>query len=129
MTKEERLRVYNKYNGRCAYCGKAIEYKDMQVDHILSKYRGRWCDKLAKEEIDCMDNYNPACRMCNIRKGTLTIEQFRDEIYAQAEREMKRFQARMSEAYGLIAYYPNHEVEFYFERRNKNMSTIKKVKL
>ncbi len=34
MTKAKRFQVYNKYGGRCAYCGKKIEYKDMQVDHI-----------------------------------------------------------------------------------------------
>lgn len=39
MTKEERLKVYNKYGGRCAYCGREIEYKDMQVDHIVPKQR------------------------------------------------------------------------------------------
>ena len=117
MKKEQRLQVYRKYDGHCAYCGLAIKYEEMQVDHIHSKYRGRWCDKSTKEELDCLENYNPACRMCNFRKGVLTIEQFRDEIYAQADREMKRFQARMSEAYGLIAYYPNYDVKFYFEKQ------------
>lgn len=34
MTKAERFQVYNKYGGHCAYCGKKIGYKDMQVDHI-----------------------------------------------------------------------------------------------
>jgi len=34
MTKKQRIKVYEKYNGHCAYCGKKIEYKDMQVDHI-----------------------------------------------------------------------------------------------
>jgi 5-methylcytosine-specific restriction endonuclease McrA len=113
MKKEQRLQVYRKYDGHCAYCGKAIKYEEMQVDHIVPKYRS----KNFANELDRMGNYNPACRMCNFRKGTLTIEQFRDEIYAQADREMKRFQARMSEAYGLIAYYPNYDVEFYFEKQ------------
>ena len=122
MKKEQRLQVYRKYDGHCAYCGLAIKYEEMQVDHIHSKYRGR-CDKSTKEELDCLDNYNPACRMCNFRKGVLTIEQFRDEIYAQADREMKRFQARMSEAYGLIAYYPNYDVKFISRNENVNIRT------
>ena len=35
MTKKLRIRVYEKYNGHCAYCGRAIQYKVMQVDHIV----------------------------------------------------------------------------------------------
>ena len=45
MNKETRLKVYLMYDGHCAYCGKDIEYKDMQVDHIVPKNRGmysRW---------------------------------------------------------------------------------------
>lgn len=31
-----REKVYQKYNGHCAYCGCELQYKDMQVDHIES---------------------------------------------------------------------------------------------
>lgn len=34
MNKELREQIYHKYDGRCAYCGREIEYKDMQVDHL-----------------------------------------------------------------------------------------------
>ena len=37
ISKETRHKVYAKYNGRCAYCGRWIEYKDMQVDHFIPK--------------------------------------------------------------------------------------------
>lgn len=37
MKKETRLKVYRMYDGHCAYCGRTIEYKDMQVDHIVPK--------------------------------------------------------------------------------------------
>ena len=39
ISKKTREIVYNKYNGHCAYCGCEIEMKDMQVDHIVPKYR------------------------------------------------------------------------------------------
>lgn len=29
MKKEVRIKVYNKYDGYCAYCGKAIKYDEM----------------------------------------------------------------------------------------------------
>ena len=38
--KIDRQKVYDKYNGHCAYCGKPITIKDNQVDHILPKRNG-----------------------------------------------------------------------------------------
>ena len=52
----DRQKVYEKYNGHCAYCGKAIAIRDMQVDHILPKRNGG---------TDDIDNLNPSCRLCN----------------------------------------------------------------
>ena len=107
--KKLRELVYQKYDGHCAYCGRKLEMKDMQVDHIISRY---------KNGTDDLENFNPACRMCNFRKGVYTIEQFRGEIARQAETAMKTFANRMSAAYGLINYTP-HNVEFYFEKQRK----------
>lgn len=107
--KQLRKMVYAKYDGHCAYCGRKIEMKDMQVDHIISRYNGG---------SDDLKNLNPACRMCNFRKQTYTIEQFRDEIQRQAQTAMKTFGNRMSSVYGLIQYTP-HKIEFYFEKKGK----------
>ena len=35
-----RTKVYQKYSGHCAYCGKNIEITEMQVDHMKSKKHG-----------------------------------------------------------------------------------------
>lgn len=35
LTKDERMAIYKKTNGHCAYCGCELEYKDMQVDHVI----------------------------------------------------------------------------------------------
>lgn len=118
MTKEQRLRIYAKFGGRCAYCGRLIEYKDMQVDHISAKYP-MVCDGADKAAVNAAENLNPSCRMCNFRKGTLGIEEFRAEIRLQAEREMQRFQARMSAAYGLIEYREDKKIKFYFETQQQ----------
>jgi 5-methylcytosine-specific restriction endonuclease McrA len=37
--KINREEVYNKCSGHCAYCGKEITIKQMQVDHIKPLYR------------------------------------------------------------------------------------------
>jgi len=102
----DRQAIKNKYNGLCAYCG--IELSDrFHVDHIRSKRTG------GKDEVD---NYNPSCPSCNIRKGTATIELFRSELKRdlfQLNRDSAKF--RLAVRYGLIAL-SSDEVIFYFEK-------------
>ena len=37
LSKTKKTQVYAKFDGHCAYCGVKIQYRDMQVDHIISK--------------------------------------------------------------------------------------------
>lgn len=46
LTKDERMAVYEKTNGHCAYCGCELEYKDMQVDHVSLSMAGRSREKI-----------------------------------------------------------------------------------
>lgn len=118
MKKSERIQVYQKFDGHCAYCGKELEYKDMQVDHIKPLQRGHVYNK-KNRGLDEMDNYNPSCRACNFRKRTLTIEQFRQELKRQCTGIIQRsFQVRQSMDYGLLEYH-DKPIIFYFERFNK----------
>lgn len=71
LTKEERLTVYDKCHGYCAYCGNPLEYKDMQVDHVTPLYNGG---------ADGLSNMLPACRSCNHYKSTLSLDKFRRMI-------------------------------------------------
>lgn len=147
ISKKVRRLVYAKYGGHCAYCGKKLEMKDMQVDHLVPILRGdsdeyiqshnAGYDKYVREHKelhlpiqsyedykivrgkDDISNYMPACRQCNFRKGTSDLETFRQEIRRQAEGVMKTFQGRMSEAYGLIEFH-DKPVVFYFERVSDN---------
>lgn len=41
ISKSTRLKVYEKYNGHCAYCGCELALKEMQVHNIQSVY---WYD-------------------------------------------------------------------------------------
>jgi len=41
-----RRRVYEKYGGRCAYCGQPIAYRDMQVEHLVPLAKGGASDKI-----------------------------------------------------------------------------------
>lgn len=109
IPKAVRKQVYEKYDGHCAYCGRPVAYKDMQVDHIKAKYAGG---------ADELDNYNPACRMCNFYKGTMDIDHFRDQLKLVRDRLHKVYIYRLSLAYGLIKEKDN-DIEFYFEKCNK----------
>ena len=89
MTKKQREAVYSKYNGHCAYCGREIEYKDMQVDHLIPQRRatakaGR--GRLPVEEIEPEENYMPSCRSCNHYKRAHSLETFRRYISYQYKR-------------------------------------------
>lgn len=53
LSKEDRMKVYQKCGGRCAYCGCEIEYKDMQIDHVKPLRIGG---------ADEINNMLPACR-------------------------------------------------------------------
>ena len=116
MKKTDRLKIYNKYGGHCAYCGKPIEYKDMQVDHKVPIYRGYGTLVGVERGTDDFSNLMPSCRSCNFRKGTLSVEEFRRELTKQFERIVKNsFQVRQSVDYGLLLLNP-HDIEFYFEK-------------
>ena len=66
MKKKDRIKVWEKYNHHCAYCGREIKLEDMQIDHFFPKNRGnysRWSDKEGKYIVshgeDSMENYMP----------------------------------------------------------------------
>ena len=110
ISKSTRLKVYEKYNGHCAYCGCELALKEMQVDHIQSVY---WYDGA-----NDIENYNPACRMCNFYKSTKTVEDFKKALGKLLSGLEKVFIFRLAIKYGLIKETDN-SVVFYFEKKNK----------
>ena len=114
--KIDRQKVYEKYNGRCAYCGRKIEYKDMQVDHIIPKVK---YSPLEEIDVDDISNLNPSCRICNHYKRASNLESFREmiaKIPCKLERDSYIY--RIGEAYG---FYDGNQrnVSFYFEQLEK----------
>ena len=107
LTKAQRLRVYNMYGGRCAYCGRHIRYEDMQVDHMVPLDNGG---------ADNEGNYAPACRMCNHYKSTYTVEKLREQLGMLQERLRKDYIYRLALQYGLIREAEN-KVTFFFEKK------------
>ena len=106
MDAETRLKVWEKYNCKCAYCGEDLEYKKMQVDHIEAKHKG------GRDEIN---NYNPSCRACNFYKSTFSIDQFKQQLATITERIKKPFIVRLAIKYGIISFKP-FDGKFYYEK-------------
>ena len=105
ISKEIREKVYQKYDGHCAYCGKEIRIDEMQVDHIVSKQFGGQ---------DKLDNYNPSCRACNFYKSVNSLEVFRGMLKSLHTRIKQSFIVRLGIEYGIVTIKPFDGV-FYYE--------------
>ena len=119
ISKSKRKLVYDKYNGRCAYCGCELKLSEMQVDHIVPKFRNNemWHqNEIGSDEIS---NLNPSCRMCNYYKGMGSIENFRENLKDTLMRNVRRpFDFRLAERYGMIEV-TEWDGKFYFEKVEK----------
>jgi len=62
--------VFNKYNGKCAYCGVELP-KGWNIDHITPKVYGGTND---------LDNLNPSCKDCNNYKCHTDLEGYRNQL-------------------------------------------------
>ena len=83
LPKSVRIAVYQKCNGHCAYCGCDLQYKDMQVDHVIPL--NGWNE----QGTDTVDNMLPACRSCNHYKSRSTLEGFRKMVEAMPDTLMR----------------------------------------
>lgn len=131
--KQERELLYNKYNGRCAYCGDPLK-KGWHVDEIepikryteripdgkgsfLRNSKGNYKLKYLMENPEKLhiDNQNPSCPSCNIQKNSYTLEQFRENIknFVNSLNQYST-QYKFAKKYGLIEE-TGIEVKFYFE--------------
>ena len=118
ISKAMRQRVFDKYNGHCAYCGCELEITDMQVDHlqpIASDFYWHPRHRVSQEEIEGLNNLMPSCRQCNFYKGIYHIDTFRRELKTLMERVRKPFIFRLAEKYRMVEE-KKWDGKFYFER-------------
>ena len=109
LSKDMRAQVYAMYGGHCAYCGREIDIKEMQVDHVQAVYLS------GKDELE---NYRPACRQCNFYKSTMSTEGLREQLSLIPGRLEKLLTFRLALAHGLVRI-TGKPVKFYFEEREK----------
>ena len=92
-------KIYEKYDGLCAYCGQRITINDMKVDQMMP-------------ELMEFDNLMPSCNTCKDYKGTDDIEEFREKLKT-IHRDYMNLSIAMN--YGIIRIFPFHG-KFLFER-------------
>lgn len=64
MKKSQRQEIFNKCNGRCAYCGWDLD-STWQVDHMISKQYWFYIDTTDPKSVNRVENLMPSCVVCN----------------------------------------------------------------
>jgi 5-methylcytosine-specific restriction endonuclease McrA len=115
----KRVSVYAKTSGLCAYCGielylgqgahRGKQRKDkFVVDHVKPLSRGGLSD---------IENLLPSCRLCNARKGSSRLEDFRFKLAwldnAGILFSIEQLEWLRENGYDVPAYEDDYE--FYFE--------------
>lgn len=113
FSKNIRAKVYRKYDGHCAYCGREILLSEMQIDHFIPK-RG-WNEKGS----DNIENLMPSCRMCNHYKRANPLELFRTYIEEIPYKLRRNYIYKVGVAYGNVIENKK-PIEFYFETVEKD---------
>lgn len=112
ISKKTRLAVYEKYEGKCAYCGKdLLGIKNMQVDHIWPVRRYE-----RFKDVHAFENLNPSCRRCNHYKSVLNLEEFRGILMTLHERASNYSMNKVAADYGIVSIKAWDGV-FHFEQQ------------
>lgn len=112
ISKKTRETVYRKYGGHCAYCGREITYKDMQIDHL----RPRRAYNAEDEGTDDISNLMPSCRMCNHYKRANTLETIRRYIQEIPQKLKGNYIYKVGLVYGNVIE-AEKPIKFFFERQ------------
>ncbi len=126
MSKRQQLRkkIYNKYGGKCAYCGCKLQ-KGWHIDELYPVVRNyKWNNAGTRYVHDGTymnpENLNeknqmPSCPSCNINKHSMSLEGFRhliENFIVSLNRDSTQY--KIAKRYGLITENIK-PVIFYFE--------------
>lgn len=137
----QRLALFNKYGGKCAYCGQPLPEKGWHADHVEPVHR-EWYKALRpkttakfdeatqsvvmvvtdrkvgmeRPELDRIENMMPSCRACNLDKHCMSLEVWRRALEGKVRVLRDNYSAfRHAERFGLVAVAET-KVVFYFEK-------------
>ena len=144
MTKAKRIKVYDKYDAHCAYCGIKLtltpkQENTMHEDHIKAilrdsdynkiKHKFIQNGKIRRPDNNNIENLNPSCKDCNNYKGSLSIEEFRTWLLQMLNEKHEylfksKTKASLATKYGVIQIISKWDGKFYFE---KNVELQRKI--
>lgn len=133
LTKVQRATLQAMFGGLCAYCGEPLGDR-WHADHVepVQRYKPvinkqflgeSWKEKgvssavrLDRPENDTFENLMPACAPCNISKGPLRLDAWRDWLTGHV-RSLNAHNTpyRLAKKYGLIQE-TGAPIVFHFER-------------
>jgi 5-methylcytosine-specific restriction endonuclease McrA len=140
LTPKQRKALHAKYDGHCAYCGSVIPEKGFHADHAKPVWRdSTWVrgkgfvasGTVQHPERDSIDNFEPSCARCNIRKSANSIETFRREIGEQVRRLRRDSRPfKIAEDFGLVQAIDTPVVFFFekFEQQSTRLTAIHRKK-
>lgn len=130
LSKVQREELRGMFGGRCAYCGCELPEKGWHADHVQAAFR-KWefgerradgtrkiiySGEHWKPENDVQENLFPACAPCNLFKSTFSLEDFRENIAAQADRARQYcVNFRTAERFGQVQVTAS-PIVFWFEQ-------------
>lgn len=112
FTRSQRINILNKFDQKCAYCGRELVYDILTIDHVIP---------LSLGGTNLINNLFPACELCNRLKANYKLEDFRVFLESRWKTFRKTQQAKIiNQSYRL----PGRDfgIRFYFEsymRREK----------
>ena len=128
MKKKDRELIFNKYGGRCAYCGTLLngkfhvdEKEPVRRNYKWNRDKSRYISDgtmMHPERLN-INNQMPACASCNINKHSMSLEEFRRLIAGfMLHLNERNTQYKIAKRYGLVKE-DIKPVVFYFEKWDK----------
>jgi hypothetical protein len=136
MKSTERQKVYNKYNGKCAYTGKPLDDK-WQVDHVTPKQLASYFySHISRDAMNCkgdsvhsFENLLPTLRIVNHYKRGFDLEMFRQYMLTfhirlaklpinpkvEKSKNRKKYMLTVAAAFDITPDKP-FSGKFYFEK-------------
>jgi len=78
---EKRLKVFEKTDYHCAYCGCVLTPDNWTIEHIIPKIKGG---------TNAYENLVGACKTCNGTKSGLSVQEYRQAIKNQIKELQRR---------------------------------------
>jgi len=75
ISEAKKKRVWENSDRCCRYCHAPLTYKTMTIDHIVPQSSFK-----KHEDADVEENLCVACALCNSRKGSMSVKEFRKWI-------------------------------------------------